>query len=104
MENLGPFHIQEEGWDKGNLKILWFAYFKVQQHPLKMAQLPRPPKLRELKYQVADMHVALNFQKDVCMQAQTLPRSQLREKAARREGSRGPTIHASPRCGASTSP
>lgn len=45
MENLGPFHIQEEGWDKGNLKILWFAYFKVQRHPLKMAQLPRPPKL-----------------------------------------------------------
>ena len=26
--------------------------------------------------------VALNFQKDICMQAQTLPRSQLREKAA----------------------
>lgn len=28
------------------------------------------------------MHEALNFQKDICMQAQTLPRSPLREKAA----------------------
>ena len=44
MANLGPYHIRG-GMEQGKFKTLRFAYFKVQQHPLKMARLPRPPKL-----------------------------------------------------------